>query len=78
MKLNDEQMAAILKGIGQELQPEKAYSIDDLTTVLGLSKPTLYAEINAGRLKTYCVGKRRFATRKAVMEWQQAREQESA
>ena len=37
------------------------YSIRDLLSLLDIGRAGLYAEINAGRLKTYKVGKRRFA-----------------
>lgn len=37
------------------------YSINDLLSLLSIGRAGLYAEINAGRLKTYKVGKRRFA-----------------
>ncbi len=36
------------------------FSITDLIGLLSIGRATLYAEINAGRLKTYTVGKRRF------------------
>ena len=37
------------------------YSINDLLSLLSIGRAGLYAEINAGRLRTYKVGKRRFA-----------------
>ncbi|MFP5504873.1 MAG: helix-turn-helix domain-containing protein [Gammaproteobacteria bacterium] len=54
-----------------------AYTIDDATQVLGLSRPTLYREIAAGRLRTYHVGRRRYVSADAVREYIAAREAES-
>lgn len=54
-----------------------AYTIDDATQVLGLSRPTLYREISAGRLRTYHVGRRRYVSADAVREYIAAREAES-
>ncbi len=37
------------------------YSIRDLLSLLNIGRAGLYSEINAGRLRTYKVGNRRFA-----------------
>jgi len=36
------------------------YSINDLLNLLNIGRATLYADIGAGKLETYLVGKRRF------------------
>lgn len=54
-----------------------AYTIDDATHVLGLSRPTIYREIAAGRLRTYHVGRRRYVSAEAVNEYIAAREAEA-
>ena len=74
MELSSKQLIEIVHEIGHELQPEKAFSMEELTQVLGLSKPTIYEEMNSGRLRSYTVGTRRFATREAVREWQAGQE----
>ena len=42
------------------------YSITDLIGLLGIGRTSLYADINAGKLATYKIGKRRFASPEAV------------
>ena len=37
------------------------YSINDLLALLSIGRARLYADINAGKLATYRIGKRRFA-----------------
>lgn len=58
-------------------QPE-AYTIDDATHVLGISRPTLYREIRDNRLRTYHVGRRRYVSADAIREYIAAREAEAA
>jgi len=57
---------------------ELTYSIDEACKALKVSKPTLYEEINAGRLRSYLVGRRRLISAKAAREWIAARERETA
>lgn len=42
--------------------PSPNLSIEDLLKLSQLSRQTLYDEINAKRLKTFKIGRRRFAT----------------
>ncbi len=42
------------------------YSINDLLTLLSIGRARLYADINAGKLATYKIGKRRFAEPEAI------------
>ncbi len=53
------------------------YSINDTIEALGLSRQTVYNEINAGRLRTFRVGKRRMVSDDALQEWVKAREIEA-
>jgi excisionase family DNA binding protein len=53
-----------------------ALSIPEALDALGISRQTLYDEINAHRLRTYRVGRRRFVSRAALLDWIQEREQE--
>lgn len=57
---------------------EITYSIEEACRLLKLSKPTLYDEINRGRLRTYTVGRRRLVSATAARAWIEAREQEAA
>lgn len=52
----------------------KAYSINQFAQVYGISHAQCYVEINAGRLATYRVGRRRFIAPAAAAAWQRARE----
>jgi excisionase family DNA binding protein len=56
--------------------PCLTYSIDELMRALKLSRQVVYDEINAGRLKTYKVGRRRFASAEALRAWVRQRETE--
>lgn len=42
------------------------YPINDLLILLNIGRATLYADINAGKLETYLVGKRRFTAPEAL------------
>lgn len=42
------------------------YSVNDLMALLDMGRSYLYIAINTGKLETYCVGRRRFATPEAV------------
>jgi excisionase family DNA binding protein len=42
------------------------YSINDLLSLLNIGRAHLYADINAGKLSTYKIGKRRFAKPEAL------------
>ena len=46
-----------------------AYSIPQLAKATGLSHPTLYKEIKAGRLRSFQVGRRRLISREAAQEY---------
>jgi len=42
------------------------YSINDLMLLLSIGRARLYTDINEGKLRTYKIGKRRFAAPEAV------------
>lgn len=77
-KLDDESMKWLVETITTNLeihlQPERAFGVNQLCNMLNISKPSLYGEINSGRLVTYQVGRRRLATRESVRKWQKDRE----
>ena len=54
------------------------YSINDLLALLSIGRAGLYAAIQAGKLETYKIGKRRFANPGAVDRYVESCEQESA
>ncbi len=54
-----------------------AVSIDEASRLTNLSKPTLYSEIEAGRLRSFTQGRRRLISVKALKEWIAARERQT-
>jgi len=46
-----------------------SYSIKEFAKLNGLARGTVYSEINAGRLKTIKVGRRRLIPVEAAKEW---------
>lgn len=59
------------------LQLKKLISIKEAVALTGLSHVTLYNEINAGRLKSLKVGRRRLIRPAALSEWIKQREKEA-
>ncbi len=53
-------------------------SIDEIIRSTGLGRSSIYKEIAAGRLRTYKVGRRRFATPAALQSWAAAHEARAA
>ena len=53
-------------------------SIQEAAKILGLSRQSVYNELNAGRLKSYKVGKRRFISSQALSQYVRDREAEAA
>ena len=45
------------------------YSIRDMLGLLSIGRGRLYSEINQGKLKTYKIGKRRFAAPEAIDDY---------
>lgn len=58
-------------------QPRRLLSIKEAVEQTGLSHVTLYNEINAGRLKSLKVGRRRLIRPAALAEWIEQREREA-
>jgi excisionase family DNA binding protein len=54
-----------------------AFSITEACALAGVKKDTLYSEINAGRLRTAKINRRRVIRREALDEWLAAREFET-
>ena len=52
------------------------YSINDLLALFSVGRARLYEDIRAGKLKTYTVGRRRFASPEAVDCYNETCEQE--
>ena len=59
------------------LQLKELISIKEAVALTGLSHVTLYNEINAGRLKSLKVGRRRLIRHAALSEWIEQREKEA-
>jgi DNA-binding CsgD family transcriptional regulator len=51
-----------------------AFSIKDFARTFSISERSVYNEIDRGNLKTYHVGRRRFVSASAALEWQKGRE----
>lgn len=58
--------------------PIAGLSIPEVMTSAGLSRQTVYNEINAGRLKTFKVGRRRLVSPAALAAWVSALERSAA
>jgi len=58
--LNEEQQAAVIK---------EAFSIPEAAKSAGVSRDTLYREINSGRLRSAKIGKRRIILRTSLLGW---------
>lgn len=46
-----------------------AFSIDDATRIMGISRATLFREINRGRLPAVKVGRKTLITRAGINNW---------
>lgn len=53
------------------------YSMNEVAAATGQSRPVVYNAIQRGHLRTYLVGKRRFARAEAVAAWIDLLERES-
>ena len=49
-------------------------SITDAAKALNISRPTIYKEIQAGRLHTFTIGRRRLGSPDALTDYVKARE----
>ena len=54
-----------------------AHSIPKVCELLDLSHPSIYSEINSGRLRSFKVGRRRFVSQEAINAWIRDREAEA-
>jgi len=54
------------------------YNIKEAVAVSGINKDLLYAEINAGKLKTLKIGRRRLIRAEALAAWLEAHEQKTS
>lgn len=55
----------------------RAYTVKAFCAAYGVSRTTFYAEVGAGRLRTYYVGRCRFVSVAAADAWQSALEAEA-
>lgn len=51
------------------LSEKAVYSVEESMALLGLSRQTIYNEINNGRLLSFKVGNRRLIPSEAISEW---------
>lgn len=62
-----------------DIGERRAYLVKEIAALYRLSPQTIYDEINAGRLKTFKIGRRRMILKGALDAWEatmQARQQE--
>jgi len=57
---------------GRDCAERCAYTVAEFMVAFRLSRSKTYAEMRAGRLPSYRVGKRRFTTVRAAVEWQRS------
>jgi hypothetical protein len=55
-----------------------AYRIEEGFSIVGLTRTAGYRAIAAGELKTYKAGRRRFVTHRALLEYTERKQRESA
>ena len=55
-----------------------AVTVDEAARTVKISRPTIYTEINSGRLRSFTLGRRRLISVKALQEWIAAREREAS
>ena len=61
----------------QPARPRRlAHPIPNAMEVTGLGRNSIYEEINAGRLLSFRVGRRRFVSEQAILNWIADREAE--
>jgi hypothetical protein len=58
--------------------PKAAFSVDDLIVAYGLSRQSIYNEINAGRLRVMKVGRRTLISAEAREDWCRALEENTS
>lgn len=49
---------------------KRGFSIQDISKIYGISRQTIYNEINSGNLKTFKIGRRRLITLSAIESWE--------
>ena len=67
MKLNDDDLS----------RTPLAYPIAELPAVTNVPRTSIYEEIRKLNLKTFKVGRKRFATHEAVIEWMRLLEEQT-
>jgi len=55
-----------------------SYTLLQVEDILNLSHQAIYNEINAGRLRTFKIGRRRFVSGDALIQFVKDREKEAA
>jgi len=58
--------------------PLSGLSVPEVMSSTGLSRQTVYREINSGRLRSFKVGKRRLVSPAALADWVRRLEREAA
>ncbi len=66
--IRDELRAEVAAAAGAPAVPDRLLSIASAADVLGIGRTSLYAELQAGRLRSVKVGRRRLVPSSAVAE----------
>lgn len=70
-------MAEVMKHMSGSSVPKLAYSMKEAGEALGVGHQKIYDIVNDGTLRTYKVGRRRFCSHDAIVEFIRAREAET-
>jgi excisionase family DNA binding protein len=65
--------AARMEAAASPATPDRLYSVAEAADALGLGRSALYAELGAGRLRSFRIGRRRLIPAAAVAEFIQDR-----
>ncbi len=65
------------KGKNMFIHTKPRYTVNDMLALLSIGRARLYVDINAGKLETYKIGKRRFAEPEAIDNYVEACKQEA-
>ncbi len=55
-----------------------AVTVDEAARITKVSRPSIYVELNSGRLRSFTLGRRRLISLRALKDWIAAREREAS
>ncbi len=57
---------------------ELAVTVDEAARITKISRPSIYAELNSGRLRSFALGRRRLISVRALKDWIAERERDTS